>query len=203
MTAHLLPPSASAAERALSLAAGFDDLRPERIKALWDPRLCPAELLPWLAWSWHVDDWDESWSEEIKRAVVTAAWETHRFKGTPWAVRRVLEALEYRAEIDEDTGVPYVFDLSVELTGVVDIDAFTAKAVRAVELVKPASRHLGRVAHFARTAGRIAAAAAVSSGAAVEVWPAVNQTGGSSGLVVCAAAITAEITVDTQTGQEG
>ena len=196
MTAHLLPPSAAAAERALSLAAGFDDLRPERIKALWDPRLCPAELLPWLAWSWHVDDWDETWSEDTKRAVVAAAWEVHRFKGTPWAVRRALKALKYRAEIDEDTGVPYVFDLSVELTGAVDIDAFTAKAVRAVELSKPASRHLGRVAHFVQTAGRIAAAAAVYGGATVEVWPRQPERAETGGPIFAALAAGGFVEVD-------
>lgn len=186
MTAHLLPSSVSAAERALSLAADFADLRPERIRALWDPRACPEELLPWLAWSWHVDDWNESWSEETKRAVVTAAWKVHRFKGTPWAVRRALEALEHRAEIGEDTGVPYVFDLSVELTGAVDIDAFTAEAVRAVELAKPASRHLGRVAHFVQTAGRIAAAAAVYGGATVEVWPRQPERAETGGPIFAA-----------------
>ena len=177
MTVHLLPPSASAAERALSIAAVLpDDLQPERIKALWNPHVCPIELLPWLAWSWHVDDWDESWSEEIKRAFVTAAWEVHRFKGTPWAVRRALEALEYRAEIDESTGVPYVLDLSVELTGPVDIGTFTTKAVRCVEITKPVSRHLRRITNFVRTAGRITAASVICSGTIAEVWPMQSQT---------------------------
>lgn len=145
MTAHLLPPSASAAERALSLAAGFDDLRPERIKALWDPRLCPAELLPWLAWSWHVDDWDESWSEDTKRAVVAAAWEVHRFKGTPWVVRRALEALEYRAEIDEDTGEHHTFDITVYVASGEDVQTLTDRIVSVVNTAKPASRHLRNV----------------------------------------------------------
>ena len=107
--AHLLPESASNAERGLSGAAA------KRLSAigaplrdLWRAETCPADLLPWLAWGLSVDDWDPEWPEATKRTVIAEAIEVHRYKGTPWAVRRSLEQMGFnRVEILEGTNLRY------------------------------------------------------------------------------------------------
>lgn len=97
----LLPPNASQLERDLeSLIERCTDL-PVAIKSLWDPWSCPAALLPWLAWANSVDDWQESWPEQVKRQVIDAAFDIHRYKGTPYAAQRALDSLGITTDITE------------------------------------------------------------------------------------------------------
>ena len=95
MSSHLLPSNATVEEIALSLAIARD-LEPERIRLVWRPEDCPIETLPWLAWAFHVDDWDDdSWNETAKRASIRDAMEIHRRKGTKWSILNQLSVLGY------------------------------------------------------------------------------------------------------------
>lgn len=88
----LLPPSSTPLERALSRTAGrFDP--PRLVPALWNADICPVSVLPFLAWSLSVDEWDSLWAEEKKREVIKAAHAIHQKKGTPLAIHRALSAL--------------------------------------------------------------------------------------------------------------
>lgn len=94
MPTPLLPPNASPLERALELSMahyGDADERPVPIDALWRPRECPLAALPWLAWGLGVKRWDPAWPEDVRRAVVAGALETHRRRGTVGAVRQALD----------------------------------------------------------------------------------------------------------------
>ncbi|MCF2856459.1 phage tail protein I [Pseudoalteromonas sp. SMS1] len=71
------------------------------ISSLWNPFLCPTELLPWLAWSVSVDEWDEAWSESLKRQVIADAFAVHQVKGTPYALQKALDSLNIKTEIRE------------------------------------------------------------------------------------------------------
>lgn len=85
----LLPPNASPFERAESLTSAARYPRPaEIIRNAIDPWKCPAHLLPWLAWSWSVDLWNDQWSEERKRQVISRTVELHRLKGTAAGLRQ-------------------------------------------------------------------------------------------------------------------
>ncbi|MBI2306099.1 MAG: phage tail protein I [Rhodocyclales bacterium] len=88
----LLPPSSTALERTAARTAGR--FNPARIvPTLWNADTCPAALLPYLAWSLSVDEWDDKWSVEKKRAAIKDAPEIHRRKGTPLGVRRALASI--------------------------------------------------------------------------------------------------------------
>lgn len=87
----LLPHNATAAERAIE-HAGSQAIGITIVEGYTDPWRCPAALLPWLAWSMSVDEWDPDWPEEIKRQTIAASVEVHRRKGTVWAMRRALQA---------------------------------------------------------------------------------------------------------------
>ena len=98
--ATLLPSNATPLERALEAA-----IRPRAdedvIRRVWDPWACEAHLLPWLAWQFSVDYWEDAWTEHQKRAVIAASIEVHRRKGTPGAMRRIVEGLGYGFQLVE------------------------------------------------------------------------------------------------------
>lgn len=93
----LLPPNASALERALAKASTFD--LPVDLPRLRDVDRCPPELLPWLAWSLHVDGWDNTASVEEKRSMIRLSVLLHQKKGTPWALERALATLGLEVEV--------------------------------------------------------------------------------------------------------
>ena len=132
MTEHLLPSNATPEEIALSLTVSRD-LEPERIKTLWRPFECPIENLPWLAWAFHVDEWDDNWTEIVKRTVVAESIELHLRKGTIWAVERALSNIGYSTELDDDTGTAYIFDIGVSLHEGANVADVYTKAVTAAQ----------------------------------------------------------------------
>lgn len=91
----LLPPNATRLERAVEALATQLLALDVQIDRLWSPELCPAPLLPYLAWALSVDDWDTTWSAGRQREVIAAALDIQRHKGTPWAIRRWLAVLGY------------------------------------------------------------------------------------------------------------
>ncbi|EJV7866277.1 phage tail protein I [Salmonella enterica] len=80
-----------------------------------------ASALPSLAGQFHVQGL-ESWlfaaNEQEKRELIKQAIELHKYKGTPWAVRRVLEILSLPGTISEwfeYGGKAYFFKVEIEL----------------------------------------------------------------------------------------
>lgn len=61
------------------------------IAALWDPWTCPPVALPFLAWAFSVDIWNDDWPLDKKRSVIASALEDHRLKGTLAGIRRYVE----------------------------------------------------------------------------------------------------------------
>lgn len=96
----LLPNTATGLARAL-------DILEERLFALpvemisKDPMSVSESLLDHLAWENSVDVWDIDWPEDIKRDVIAISAEVHRFKGTPFAIKRALEAFDVRTDLLE------------------------------------------------------------------------------------------------------
>lgn len=96
----LLPSGSSLLERRLAqTCSGISDLR--ALRDLWNPAKCPVRFLPYLAWAFSVDRWDESWTESVKRRVVQDAFYIHQHKGTTSAVRRVVEPFGFLIRIIE------------------------------------------------------------------------------------------------------
>ena len=92
---NLLPPNANEHEQALDDATARIGSVPVEIVKTWTAPTCPADLLPWLAWALSVDEWDESWNETQKRAMIAASYEIHSHKGTPFSIKTALQALGY------------------------------------------------------------------------------------------------------------
>lgn len=86
----LLPNNATPLERSLDLFPVRIAPDPKRIATLWDAETCPAHLLPYLAWAFSVDDWQDDWPETQRRKVLLDAIAVHRRKGTVRAVKDAL-----------------------------------------------------------------------------------------------------------------
>ncbi|EKE2600359.1 phage tail protein I [Salmonella enterica] len=80
-----------------------------------------ASALPLLAGQFHVqglEGWLFAVNEQEKRELIKQAIELHKYKGTPWAVRRVLEILSLPGTISEwfeYGGKAYFFKVEIEL----------------------------------------------------------------------------------------
>jgi phage tail P2-like protein len=99
---NLLPPNSSALSQAFdAISAERIDAIPVPLRDLWNPWICPIELLPWLAWALSVDEWEESWPEQVKRQVVANSIRVHFHKGTRGAVEDALAALGIRVDLSE------------------------------------------------------------------------------------------------------
>ena len=91
----LLPPNASTLLRDLESVFGNSFDLPTLNRYVVNPDLAPAHILPWLAWALSVDDWSDSWPEQIRRNVIKASVEVHRKKGTIGALKKALQAFNY------------------------------------------------------------------------------------------------------------
>ncbi|KAB2424317.1 phage tail protein I, partial [Enterobacter hormaechei] len=80
----LLPPSAIHPERAQEQASTelIAALDTDMVRKVKNPDTCPAHLLPWLAWEFAVDSWEEAWTEEEKRQVIRDAAYVHQQRST-------------------------------------------------------------------------------------------------------------------------
>jgi phage tail P2-like protein len=135
----LLPHNATAQERALEAVIAPPLMPPVPLREIWDPETCPANLLPWLAYAFSVDDWKSAWPETAKRKVIRQSFQIHRRKGTVGAMRRALESVFDQAQLQEwfeTGGAPHTF--SVSMNGPTDIAA--AKAI--INRTKPVRSHM-------------------------------------------------------------
>lgn len=162
----LLPASATPLERALDAAGAARIAAIDvPIDMLWNPADCPLSLLPWLAWALSVDDWDTSWDESTQRAVVAAAIEIHRKKGTVAAVRAAITSLGHTGRLvewwqTEPRGTPHTFSAEVEIADRGLDDAAYNAIDRQIVAVKPARSH-----YSLRMIGRSAASARIACAA--------------------------------------
>lgn len=121
------------------------------IADLINPDKCPAHLLPYLAWAFSVDKWDENWTDEVKRIAIKQSFFIHKRKGTINAVRRVVEPIGYLIELKEwfntvPMGEPGTFSLTIEVPETGLNEQTYNELVRLVNDVKPVSRHLKQLA---------------------------------------------------------
>lgn len=84
---HLLPPNATDAERALATVTGRVTAIPTPIDIVKRPMQTPAAFLPFAAWEYSVDVWNEDWPQARKRAVTQRSIALHMRKGTAYCIR--------------------------------------------------------------------------------------------------------------------
>ncbi|HCB1504102.1 TPA: phage tail protein I [Citrobacter freundii] len=179
MSNDLLPPSASRMERVAARVCASLGEMPVPLRQLWNPWTCRADLLPYLAWAFSVDRWDESWAENVKRRVVQDAFYIHQHKGTTSAVRRVVEPFGFLIRIIEwwQTGEkPGTFrlDIGVQDQGITEETYLELE--RLIGDAKPCSRHLVGMSINLQTSGPYFVGAATYTGEEITIYPYINET---------------------------
>lgn len=146
---------------------------------------CHPSFLPWLAWQWRVDVWDDAWPEAKKRAVVKEALLLFRFKGTPWAVKRALTLTGYECQLVEwhqmvPEGMRGTFRVDVQHQGGAPVDGRLYRDVaKQVESNKRGSQHWGMRVQGPVVAGEVAVHGFVINKRTVVVGPRVAPVMGS------------------------
>lgn len=174
MSNSLLPPGSSALERRLAQAcSGISDLNVP-LRDLWNPWKCPAKFLPYLAWAFSVDRWEESWTETAKRQAVSDAFWIHQRKGTVAAVKRVIEGLGYSMTLEEWWKVADpagTFRLEIDLNHIGITEPMIYELERIIGDAKPVSRHISQLTLSANTTGPVIAGAVTVDGEVINVYP--------------------------------
>ncbi|MEH0832322.1 phage tail protein I [Pectobacterium cacticida] len=189
---RLLPVGSSALEVAAAAACAEITRVPVPLRQLWNPDTCPAHLLPYLAWAFSVDRWDEAWPENVKRQVIRDAFFIHRHKGTIGALRHVVEPFGYLIRIIEwwqNDGTPGTFrlDIGVQDSGITEETFYELE--RLITDAKPASRHLLGLNIILDTQGAAYVAATSYGGDTLTVYPYFPETVTASGVEVVGAGI--------------
>ncbi|MDT8758235.1 phage tail protein I [Sphingomonas psychrotolerans] len=125
------------------------DIDLSAIGTLWNPETCPADVLPFLAWSVAISHWDADWTEAEKRAAILDAIPFHRIKGTRAAVEQVLNRFNPLLRVIEwweanPRRAPYTFEVRANAReiGADFLTPETAEAiVRDVAAAKPLRSH--------------------------------------------------------------
>ncbi len=169
MSKTLLPPNATALERALSLAMSMSDRVPVPVRDVWNADTCPPSHLPWLAWAYSVDQWNDSWSPEQKRDVIKRSISVHRRKGTIGAVQDALRAIGIGIRVQEwfnqtPEGDPYTYQLLLTTDQVGISQGALQEILQAVEDTKNLRSHLDAVKPSVITGSRLTSGGAGMTG---------------------------------------
>ncbi|HGO4289292.1 TPA: phage tail protein I [Klebsiella quasipneumoniae subsp. similipneumoniae] len=134
-------------QRAAAACSSISDLSVP-LRDLWNPWKCPVKFLPYLAWAFSVDRWEETWSETEKRQAVSDAFWIHQRKGTVAAVRRVIETLGYSMTLQEWWKVADpagTFRLEIDLNDIGITESMIKELERIIGDAKPVSRHISQL----------------------------------------------------------
>ncbi|MDG6881057.1 Bacteriophage P2-related tail formation protein [Phocoenobacter uteri] len=172
----LLPVGSSTFEKNASQCLHLALQNPIVIADLINPDKCPLEFLPYLAWAFSVDKWDENWSEAVKRNHIKRSFQIHKQKGTIAAVKRVVEPIGYLVELTEwfNATEPMKngeFSLQIEVPELGLTKETYNELVRLIDDVRPISRHLKKLLLLISPVGICNVAMAEYSGEIITIEP--------------------------------
>jgi phage tail P2-like protein len=141
---NILPQNATLFEKAFCVPF-LKSALPQTFPRLWSPEHCPEQLLPWLAWTLSVDEWDPNWPLAVRRAQIKNAPIIHRKKGTVAAVKATVAAFGGSILVREwwqnsPKTEPHTFSLTIalsEVAGQTPTPEYLAQVVSAVNSAKP------------------------------------------------------------------
>ncbi|WP_337049267.1 phage tail protein I [Serratia fonticola] len=174
MTERILPTGATPLELHAEQASAEVSAAPVPLRQLWDPDTCQVSLLPYLAWAFSVDRWDETWSEATQRKVVKQSYFVHRHKGTIGALRRAVEPMGHVISITEwwqNNKTPGTFEMVVGTLDTGITPEMYTELERVINDTKPCSRHLTMLSISLETQGDIWIAAASYDGDTMTIYP--------------------------------
>lgn len=188
----MLPNNATAQERALSNTIARVSDVPLAARKMWNPDTIPANLLPWMAWAFSVDDWNNNWTEAEKRAVIKNSLYVHKHKGTLAAIKRAVEPLGYIIRIvewfeDTPPAEPYTFRLEVGLLDKGVDETIYDQFATLIESNKNLRSHMKALTIKSEISGLAYMGAAMMTGCTTTVFPYIPTDISSTGGIFSAA----------------
>lgn len=165
-------------QRAAEACAVISDLSVP-LRDLWNPWKCPVKFLPYLAWAFSVDRWEETWSEVEKRKEISDAFWIHQRKGTISAIRFVIEKMGYSISIDEWWQVADpagTFRIEVDINDIGLTPSMLSDLNRLIDETKPVSRHMAQMNISAKVYGDIYIGAALCCGEIITIYPEDHES---------------------------
>lgn len=176
LIAPLLPSGSSQLEKRAAEIGQIAVRNPIIIADLINPDRCPEPFLPYLAWSFSVDKWDENWTEAVKRIAIKQAFFIHKHKGTIGAIRRVVEPIGYLVELKEwfqtqPQGTAGTFSLTVEVSETGLSEQTHNELMRLIDDVRPVSRHIDNLTIAISPTGNMHGFIAQNCGEILTIFP--------------------------------
>lgn len=166
MNNSLLPPNSTETERVLERVMQRASQLAVPLRELWNPDTCPTHLLPWLAWSLSLDNWQPYWPEAVKRERIRTAIDIQRRKGTVQSVRDVVRSFGASLSLREwwqqtPAAEPHTFSVVLTLgRGAPNTIEYQNDIISELNRTKPVR------SHYSLTLGLSAAGALGLAGAA-------------------------------------
>ncbi|MCU6243838.1 MULTISPECIES: phage tail protein I [Enterobacteriaceae] len=174
MTERLLPTGSTDMELRAEQASAEVSAVNVPINTLWDADTCPPQLLPYLAWAFSVERWDDTWDEATKRSIIKGSYMLHRRKGTISALRQAVEPLGYLISVTEwwqNDKTPGTFEMEVATLDTGITPEMYTELERVIDDAKPCSRHLTMLTISLETRGQIPVAAGSYDGDIMTIYP--------------------------------
>jgi phage tail P2-like protein len=143
-------------------------------KTLMNPQTCDAKYLPYLAYAFGVDFWDDSLIEAQKRELIQKSLLLHKKKGTVWAIEEVFKAIKVNARISEwfeYGGDPYKFKIDIDVQNDPITDETIRKLSQYIDTYKNVRSTLESIQINLTNYGDIVGATALQSGEKATVYP--------------------------------
>ncbi|MCK3655814.1 phage tail protein [Pasteurellaceae bacterium Macca] len=172
----LLPMGSTPLEKQASIALAEALKVPSIVADLLNPDRCPVHLLPYLAWAFSVDKWDQNWTEAVKRIAIKESYQIHKHKGTISAVKRVVQPIGYLMELKEwwqesPQGEAGTFSMTIEVPESGLNESTYQELVRLVDDAKPISRKLKHLAIAVTPTGEIHVFTGLQMAEIISVYP--------------------------------
>lgn len=174
MTERLLPTGSTDLELRAEQASAEVSAVNVPISTLWDADTCPLQLLPYLAWAFSVERWDDTWDEATKRSIIKGSYMLHRHKGTISALRQAVEPLGYLISVTEwwqNDKTPGTFEMEVATLDTGITPEMYTELERVIDDAKPCSRHLTMLTISLETRGQLPVAAGSYDGDIMTIYP--------------------------------
>lgn len=178
---NLLPPNSTDLERKVAEELGNNSNLPANLRSLVTLNDVPSQFLPHLAWENSVDRWQQDWPEEVKKQQIKASFEVHKYKGTNYALRKIVEAFGYSVTIYEwwqevPMSEPGTFQIAIDTNNQSLTEQGLNTLLQLIDDARPLTRHCKHIQiNVTPSYAQIYALAGSYSGDDTTIFPEVQD----------------------------
>lgn len=179
---NLLPPNTTAFEKKIVETTAKTTELNTNLSSLIRVDDAPADFLSILAWQFSVDRWQDDWPDEVKRAQIKNSIKVHKYKGTNFALRSIVESFGYSLSVHEwwqesPMNEPGTFQITMDTNGKPLTEKSYNTLLELIHDAKPLTRELkGIEINVISVNGDTNIACAMYDGEDVTIYPKQNDT---------------------------